>query len=203
MALGDPYATLDELKSYLSIDDEIDDAEITSALASASREIDRYCDRQFNKSETATTRIFRPKSNLIASVDDFWTTDGLIIKTDPNNDGTYSTTWTASDYELAPLNGVVDGELGWPYFKIRVVSMGIGFPMSSRASLQVTAQWGWGESPAPVTQACLIIASETFKVKTAPFGVAGYDQWGPVRVKNSPIAMRMLAPYRRFPFKVG
>lgn len=201
--LGDSYATLDDLKGYLGVKDSVDDIEMTSALATASREIERYCDRQFNKATAATARIFRPKQGLIASVDDFWTTTDLVIKTDPGNNGTYSTVWKLSDYELAPYNGVVDGESGWPYSRIHAVGS-FAFPTNTvRAALQVTAQWGWDAVPAPVAQACLIIASETFKLKTAPFGVAGFDQWGPVRVRNNPIAMQLLGPYRRYPFKVG
>jgi hypothetical protein len=46
-----------------------------------------------------------------------------------------------------------------------------------------------------VHEACLIVASETVKLRDAPFGVAGYGDYGAIRVRNNPMAMGMLAPY--------
>lgn len=203
MALGDSYATLEELKNYLTVPDTVDDTELESALASASRDIDKTCGRQFNDAGTATARVFYPDGWDLVKVDDFSTTTGLIVKTDDGNDGTYETTWDSIDYQLEPLNGIVDGETGWPYNRIRAVGSRcfptwclVNLPLF-RAPIQITAQWGWAAVPAPVKQACLIIASETFKLRDAPFGVAGYGDFGPVRVRNNPMAMSKLGPYIR------
>jgi hypothetical protein len=203
MALGDSYATLSEFKDYISLNDDdlIDDLKLSDALASASREIEKFTGRQFNNTATATPRLYRPKRRNLVSIDDFHTIDDLVIQT--GYAGSFSTTWTDSDYQLEPLNGIVDGELGWPFYKIRAVGNQCFDSCSARATLQVTAQWGWSEVPSLVKQACLIIASETFKIKDAPFGVQGYGEFGPVRVKDSPIAKRMLGPYRLNPVKVG
>ncbi len=132
-------------------------------------------------------------------MDDFWTQTGLIVAT--GTDG--STFTTQTNYELEPLNGMVSGEPGWPYNKIRPI--GWYFPTCStrRQTLQVTAKWGWPAIPSPVKQACLMLASETVKLKGAPFGVASFDQFGPVRVKDNPMAMRRLQPYILDPVFVG
>lgn len=197
MAIGDSYATLTQLKSYLKITDADDDSELTDALASASKGITKFCGRQFNKETSATARTYRPTHAGLAMVDDFHTTTGLVIAT-ADDDGVFDTTWTSADYELEPFNGVRDGEPGWPYWKIRVVdSSALSFPLASRATLQVTAQWGWAAVPAPVKQACLILAAETFKLKDAPFGVAGFGDFGAVRVRDNPMAKAKLIPYRR------
>lgn len=197
MAVGDPYATLTQLKSYLGIEDALTDSELTDALASASRGITKFCGRQFNKETSATARTYRPTHAGLAMVDDFHTTTGLVIAT-ADDDGVFDTTWTSADYELEPLNGVRDGESGWPFWKIRVVdSSALSFQLHSRATLQVTAQWGWAAVPAPVKQACLILAAETFKLKDAPFGVAGFGDFGAVRVRDNPMAKAKLIPYRR------
>lgn len=193
------YASLPELKAYLGITDTTDDSALQEALDSASRGITETCGRTFTISTTATARLFEPDDWCWANVDDFWTTTGLIVAT-----GTDGTTWTAQTaYELEPLNGMVSGEPGWPYNKIRPV--GWTFPASStrRQTLQVTAKWGWPAIPSPVKQACLMLASETSKLKGAPFGVASFDQFGPVRVKDNPMAMRRLQPYIRYPVLVG
>jgi hypothetical protein len=69
--------------------------------------------------------------------------------------------------------------------------------------LQVTARWGWTAVPAAVKQACLILASETFRLKGAPFGVANMDQFGPIRVRDNPMAQKKLMPYALDPVMVG
>lgn len=202
MALGDSYATVDDLKGYLDIEDAVDDTELTAALASVSRGIEKFCQRQFNAADVASVRVFAPTWRAMARVDDFHTVTGLVIETDPSGDGSFGATWAPSEYELHPLNGIVDGEQGWPYSTIRGVRK--TFPTcTDRASLRVTAQWGWAAVPTPVRQACLVLAAETFKLADAPFGVAGFGEYGVVRIRQNPMAAAMLAPYRRDPVLVG
>jgi hypothetical protein len=207
VAIGDNYATMNELKAYilgeLADSDTVDDAELTDALDSVSREIERECGRQFNDSGTASARVFYPLTDRIAYVDDFSTTDNLVIATDVNDDGTYETTWSSADYQLEPLNGIVEGQPGWPFWVIRAVGSKTFPTCSRRAPLQVTAQWGWAEVPAPVHQACLILAAETHKLRRAPFGVAGFGEFGVVRVRDNPMAARKLGPYMLDPTKVA
>lgn len=209
MALGDPYATLAELKAYIGISDTVDDAKLTDALNTASRSVESFCDRQFNAATTATPRIYRPEDYLWMTVDDFYTTDGLTIKSDEDFDGVFESTWQPVEFELNPINGIVGGELGWPYSTIRAVSGRFfpipgwfpvapnGYPVYRRSTVQVTAQWGWAAVPSAVKQATLIIASETFKLKDAPFGVAGFGDMGVIRVRDNPVVARRLAKYNR------
>lgn len=206
MALGDPYAVRGELKRRLdNMTVTTWDADIDNALLVASRGIEKVCHRQFNKTTSATARVYDYAARTVgpcvldkclAIVDDFHTTTGLVIGIDSSDDGTFATTWTTADYQLEPLNGVIDGESGWPYWRIRAV--GQTFPTSlRRAPLQVTAQWGWTAVPAPVKEACLLVAEETFKLREAPWGVASVGEWGTMRVRSNPMAMAMLHPYRR------
>ena len=202
MAIGDAYATVPEIKSRLDVNDEVDDNALTNALLVASRGIEKMCGRQFNKATSATARVYRPDSARRVDVDDFHTTTGLIVATDDGDDGTFTTTWSANDYELTPLNGVVDGEPGWPYSKVRALNTR-WFPCGTRATVRVTAQWGWAEVPAMVKEATLISAVEIFKLKDAPFGVGGYTDFGIMRVRDNPFVARMLAAYVRHPVLVA
>jgi hypothetical protein len=203
MALGDSYATTAELKTRMQVTGSTDDTQLAEALSTASREIEKYCARQFNDAATATARVFYPDNCEVAFVDDFHTTSGLLVKTDQGDDGTYETSWASTDYQLEPLNQIVDGETGWPYFRIRSTGTRT-FPLTGyRAPLQVTARWGWAAVPAGVKQACLIRAEELFKFKDAPFGVAGFADYGAVRIKENPYVCKLLQPYRRNPVNVG
>lgn len=197
MALGDSYATLAELKSRLGITDTNDDTKLTDALSTASRWIEKHCRRQFNDAGSTSARTFNTGGHGIrARVDDFNTTTGLVIQTDADDDGTYETTWATTQYELSPANGIQDGMSGWPYWRIKAVDVTY-FPNTRHRGLQVTARWGWTAVPAPVKEATLSIAEETFKMKDAPFGVAGFGEFGAIRVKDNPRACKLVQPYRR------
>jgi len=197
MALGDLYVDPEDLKVRLDIDDNDDMVRLSGAVGAASRGIETFCGRQFNDAGAATARVFQPTSDCLAYVDDFHTITGLVIKSDDDDDGSFERTWTTADYELGPLNGVVGGESGWPYSKVRHVGWNRGFPRLRRAGLQVTARWGWASVPAAVTEACRIAAEEIFKLRDTPFGVGGYGDFGVIRVRDNPFTSRMLMPYKR------
>lgn len=204
MAIGDAYATKSELKGYQDhFSDAVDDTQLDEVLLQASRAVEHYCQRQFNKAAAATAKVYQPATWRRVTVDDFYDTAGLIIAVDNNDDGVYETTLTTSDYVLEPANGTVDGETGWPYYRILGVNW-FTFPTCSQhPPVQVTAKWGWNAIPTGVKVATIYMALETFKLKGAPFGVASFDQFGPIRVRDNPKVMAMLAPYRLTPVLVG
>lgn len=148
-------------------------------------------------------RIYYPDSPTLVYTDDFASTSGLILAADYGNDGVYELTWLAANYQVEPINGIFDGTPGWPYYRIRAINqyypLWWGAVGSPRASLQVTAQWGWASVPAGVQEACLLLAEEIFKLKDAPFGVAGFGAMGAVRVRENPKVMALLERYIRTP----
>lgn len=211
MSLGDPYCTLAQLKAYMySADPQqqavtTDDALLTACISTASRKIEKHCQRQFNLADTESARVFAPSDDpKIVEVDDFVLTSGFALLTDPSGVGDFVVTWTAFDYELHPLNGLVHG-IYQPYNEIRAVS-GSWFwrPILRRAgTVQVTAKWGWAAVPDEVVQATLQIAYQMYKLKDAPMGVAGSNTFGDVRVKENPMACLLLAPFVINPLMIG
>jgi hypothetical protein len=196
MALGDVYVPVNDLKDRLDINDEDDENRLNGAVTAASRGIEKFCRRQFNDAGVASARVYKATSECLTKVDDFHTTAGLVVKVDNDGDGIYETTLPASDYECEPLNGVVDGEPGWPYWTLHAVRYQ-RFPMLGRAGVQVTAQWGWAAVPTPVVEACRVAAEELFKLRDTPFGIGGYGDFGIVRARDNPFVARMCAPYQR------
>ena len=205
MAVTNGYCTLVQLKSYIDQGGQVtlgsgDDAELEAAVTSASRSIDAHCNRRFYVDGSVSARVFPAENPMLLKVHDFSTSTGLIVKTDSTGNGTFDRTWTSADYQLEPLNGVVEGLEGWPYWVIRAID-DEAFPVdpTGRARVQVTAKWGWAAVPDAVLQACLIQALANFKRKDAPFGVVSFDEFGAVR--TSPdlerAAQTHLAPYRR------
>jgi hypothetical protein len=196
MALGDPYASLTDLKVRLGVTNNEHDDRFRTALLVATDGVNGFCHRQFNLATGATARKSRPVGHDLCIVDDFVSVSS--IATDETNTGSFSTTWSATDYELYPLNGVVDGEPGWPFWRIgATLQQGRRFPCYRRATVQVTAVWGWAALPAAVPEATLIVAEEIANLKDAPFGVGGYGDFGVIKVRDNPFASRMLKKYQR------
>ncbi len=201
MALTDAYTTVPALIAWGTLD-AADQGVLESAIHAASRTIDHLTARKFTTDDAATARVYRPFACDYARVDDFHTTTGLVVKTDDDNDGTYETTWTiTTDFILEPFDGVVDGTEGWPYFKLfgtGTRSIPVRDPRRGRPSLQVTAKWGWAAVPEDVVLACMIGAEYLFKHKDAPFGIAGFDQFGAgVRLREHPTVKALVHPYAR------
>lgn len=196
MALGADYITRQELKSYMGLEGTTDDALVDDAISSASREIERYCNRQFNDAGSVSARRYRATRCDLIAVDDFWTDTGFILEIDVNGDGTSWTTVAATEYELTPLDRMVNG-VEWVYWKIEMVGS-TKLPVSRRACVRVTAQWGWEELPSDVKQAVKMLASDTFQVKDSRMGVAGSDQFGTiVRVRSNSLVEAKLKNFVR------
>ncbi len=203
MALVNAYASTEQLREQFADAGSISDAGILErALNSSSRAIDRYCGRRFYLEAAVSVRLYRPREPDIAWVDDIATTTGLIIKTDPNLDGTWSTTWDAADYLLEPLDAGVAGAgtTAAPHAWWRIAAIGTKyFPVSARrVTLQVTARRFWSAIPDEIGQACLLKAAGLVKRKDSPHGIMGFDGFGAVRItRQDPDVIALLRPYMR------
>jgi hypothetical protein len=203
MPITNGYATRNQVKAALRIGtaDTIDDDLIDNCVGAASRLIDGYCNRRFWQTGTAQARVYQAEDSFYCSIDDIAGT-AITLKTSSFADGNFDVTWTASDYQLEPLNGNLDG-LTWSYDKIRAVGDYL-FPTvnanyGEQALVQVTAVFGWPAIPEPVTQATIIQSSRIFKRYDSPLGVAGFGDLGAIRVSRylDPDMAQLVEPYRR------
>jgi hypothetical protein len=200
------YCTVEELKSRLGMaaTDTADDFEIRLAVDTASREIDDWCQDQFWRS--TATRTFTADCAYLLDLGPYPLISVTTLKTDQAGDGTFETTWSASDYQLLPLNVTTLAEPK-PYRQIKSVASNTfpyGRELGARDDrVEIVGVYGWPTVPAAVKQACLIHAAELLKLKDAPFGVAGFGDFGPVRVRMNARAQALLSPYRRLPVLVG
>lgn len=209
MAITNGYATLNELKSRLGIGDTDEDSEIEAAVEAASRFIDQHCRRRFYVDDDVSARTYYADSEptfdargcrrSVVQVHDISTTTGLVVKTDTSDDGTFDTTWDAADYQLEPLNGVVDGVEGWPYTRLVAVKSREFPSWGERARVEITAKWGWTAVPTEVAEACRIQAARLYRRKHSPDGIAGGFDFGTVRVSSrvDPDVEQLLMPFVR------
>jgi hypothetical protein len=201
MAITNGYATLTEIKNYLSISDSTDNDLLEDLIESASRSIDRIANRRFYLDSSASARKYRAYSDIFVYTDDIGSTTGLVVAIDTNGNGTYSTTLTLdTDFILDPLTAA---SLGRPYTQLTMVSNTQTWPIfpgltqnGLRPGVQVTAKWGWPSVPSDINMACLILAADLYKRKDAPGGILGLGDLGAVRM--SPIGRDVTAIVRAY-----
>ena len=177
MAITNGYATLAQVKAALRITDSVDDSLLEMAIESASRAIDQYTARNFYNAGTAV-RYYAPSDSLNVEIDDMISLSSLQTMSD--DDQVYDTTWGAADYQLEPLNGIVDG-IAQPYNHIRAIGDYTFLTLAGEATIKVTAVWGWSAVPIQVTQATVIQASRIFKRLDSPLGIIS-GELGSMRV---------------------
>lgn len=201
MAITNGYATLTEIKTFLSISDNVDDTLLESMVEAASRSIDRIANRRFYLDANASARAYRVSSPVILYTDDIGTTSGLVVKLDEDGDGTFETTLTLNtDYIMDPLTAL---DLGRPYTQVTMVTTSQSFPIfpglfqnGLRPGVQVTARWGWPSVPDDINQACLILTADLYKRKDSPGGILGLGDLGAIRM--SPLGRDVTAMVRAY-----
>ena len=196
MAITNGYASLNETKSALRITDSVDDSLLEMAIESASRLIDGYAGRQFFSSGTAT-RYYTADDDFVCEIDDI-SSSNITLITAMDADAVFDTTWATTDYQLEPLNAVLDGQ-AWPYTRIRAVGDYLWPISGGEALVKLTAVFGWPAVPIAIKQATIIQASRIFKRLDSPLGVAGFGDLGVMRVSSSldPDVQQLVAAYRR------
>lgn len=196
MTITNGYATLQTVKTALGVplDNYEQDGFIEATVESVSRMIDNHTGRRFY-AET-DTRYYAP-----ISIDAIYTDDIISVaslKTDDDNDGTFETTWSASDYHLMPFNA---GENGRPYTWIEASGYGShSFPLGVKRAVQIVGSFGFSAvTPKPVSEACKIQSIRLFKRKDAPFGVVAGGEFnqGMTIPDLDPDVKMLLSPYVR------
>jgi len=211
-ASANVYTTLPELKAALGIPvaDTTDDEDLGDAILAASRMVDGDCQRHFFKVTEARTlgacdqwRLKLGEYMDLVSV--------TTLKTDAAGDGTYETTWAASDYQLLTADGTPNLHAApetRPYRRVHAIGDHL-FPLpvwtaGARGDLvEITGVWGWPQVPDRIRRATRLLAAETFKLNSAPLGVQGFADLGIIRVRDNPKYWRLLGDYQLSPVLVA
>ena len=195
MAITNGYATLSEAKARLGIPvaDTGDDSIIENIVEAASRQIDKFCNRQFYQN-VGQARYYTAASDVLVFIDDCVSISA--VATDRNLDRTWSTVVAVSDTELAPLNASV---LNFPYTELRMKPLASNEFDLGLDLIKITGTWGWPAIPDAVNEACLLLTSRLFRRKDSPFGVTGGGEVGnQIAISGvDPDIQNLLAPYRK------
>lgn len=193
MAWAPDYVTSAQLKAYVRVSDDVDNAQVAAAITAASRAIDRATFRQFGQVTEERTypgtydrRLTRP---WIVDVDDIGTTTGLVVAVGST---------AVTDYALTPRNAVARGMV-WTALAFGPNAEAV--PSDDPDELvTVTATWGWSAVPAAIEQATLMQASRFLARRDSPFGVAGSPDVGTelrLLARLDPDVETLVRAYRR------
>ena len=198
MTITNGYLSQAEALAYVGQNLVQDTSLLDDVVTSSSRMIDRYCGREFY--QTTEARTFATPDDIYTL--SFGSFNDLVsvttLKTDPTGGGTYSTTIGATAFQLLPYNAPQADE---PYTNLQLLG-GVQWPVPTfnmrQNTVEITGVWGWPSVPLDVKQACRIIVAEISKMQESPLGVAGFGEFGVMRVSKTmpPRAMQLLAPYR-------
>lgn len=178
------YASLDELKQFITIDTAVVDRDdlLTIALDAAHDDLEGDCGRRFYLDASATARTYDPADRVVVDrgrqfllVDDIGSTTGLVVETGV-------TTWTVvtGTVEHRPENALVRGRA----ITSLMTPSGI-WPTDPFTRVRVTARWGWPAVPPRVKAATLLSASRYYARRKSPQGVVGTADWGQITVRRT------------------
>ena len=171
------YLTPAEAQHYVG-NNPFEPSELGDVIDAVSRMIDGYCGDFFGRSGTVAapeSRTFTPNA------------DGE-VRFGPFNSLAQVVTADASYVLVAPPFRSEPQ----PYRELTTTA----------AEITVAGVWGWPSIPAAVKQACRLQVARVFSRKSSPVGVAGFGEFGVVRVPANldPDVRQLLQPYRRGDF---
>lgn len=173
MAWQPDYCTLADFKSFLRIDDTVDDQFLALFISASSREIDVETNRQFGKVDAGETRLYtgeydRRRGRWVVEFDDLHTAPaGLTIT---------ATAGAVDQYQLHPVNALRESK---PFTRLVVKPESTAKPNGDEAEVSMTTdKWGWSAVPAVVTVAQLLQGSRVNWRRFTPAGVAGSPDAG-------------------------
>jgi len=199
MTITNGYTTLARLKDRMDNQSSGSDTNLEEAIESASREIDgnTMCGRQFYK-VTDVRRIASPYGGYCLWVPDIVHSTITSVKIDTTDDGTFDATWVeGTDFVVEPYAGELSAGVQFPITQL--IALGSAWPSAGRRPrrVEISADFGWAAIPDPIRQACLELAAFRFKLKDAALGVAGFGEFGDIKIKDLPTIKKIVQPYAR------
>lgn len=186
------YVSVSTFKTYARVETATaDDSEIEAALNAAESQLDIACQRRFEVAPvTPSARVYVPNDRTLLRIHD------AVAVTAISNDGD---ALTAGDYQLEPLNGISWAGDARPYDQIRLLGTNewdFG-DYDGKATISVTARWGWAAIPAPIVEACKILAKDILGNRDVRFGLVAVTDAAGVSARTNPVVRSTIEQYRR------
>ena len=175
-----------EFKAWKRVEVSVDDAVIQAAIGSAEEVIDQHCGRTFVVAGTATARVFAAPHSECEVLDIY---DCASVTTVVDNGSTIAST----NYQLEPLNGLSTSGEYTPYTRIRLLGGGSWSWEYNKATISITAAWGWTSLPTRYTEATKVLAADLLDNRDIRNGVIGFTEYAGIRVRENPVVSMLLS----------
>ena len=196
------YIDIDSLKQSTGMTGfDYANLDMETAVVAASRAIDNLCNRMpfgflsVGTADEPVTRYYIPEHARKLNVDDLQSV--VALATDDNADGTYSTVWLPTDYQLRRAGRLNADD--WPYDEI-TVDRNRGtqyFNNVAEIPVQIQGVWGWPAVPEAISLATGIIAQRLVRLaRDAPFGVVAFEGQALRLSQQDPNVRFLVGPYR-------
>lgn len=186
--------TTEELAAYLRNEIATEDyADLTEVASATESLITKVSGRKWVVASGSSTRYYAPRT----AYQDLIRIHDCTSVTSVTNDGTTVPSWASSTggYQLEPINGLDWAGESRPYEGIRYIGSRWKFD-GYRATVAVTATWGWAAIPEQVVRAGYVIAKDMWEFRNAQ-NAAGFEEF--IEAK----AEMLLKGYRREEAKAG
>jgi len=174
-----------DYRAWSGNNDAPDESFVQAAIDAAEEAINDHCSRQFVVAHVSntSTRLYVPAGQIIRIHD-------AVEVTVVADDGA---TVASTGYQLEPLNNLTVAGETVPYDQIRRLS---GYSWAcdyGRATVAVTARWGWTALPAKYTEATKILTGDILAQASVRNGVVGFGEFGALRVRENPMVAFLLS----------
>lgn len=177
-------------RTYKNAPTEPADAVIQAAIDAAEESIADDCGRAFVVASAASARLYAAASYNSTTI----TIHDCTTVTAVTDNGS---TVASTQYQLLPINGLTAAGAATPYTGIRLLNGARWSKIRDDAIISVTATWGWTALPKRYTEATKILTSDILDQKDIRGGVAGFAEFGAVRVRENGTVVKLLSKLRR------
>lgn len=185
------YVSVSTFKDYARVETATaDDTEIEAAINAAEQQLDIACQRRFVVASGATARLYAPQTLTLLRIHDTTTVTAVV------NNGV---TVAAANYQLEPVNGLTWAGETVPYTQVRLLGTGewdFG-DFDGKASISVTGTWGWAAIPAPIVEACKVLAKDILGNRDVRFGLVAVTEAAGISARTNPIVRTAVEQYKR------
>ena len=191
------YLTEAELKAYVRSEIVTDNNLYVAAINSAEVWLDSKMSRKVVlasvETPAANARVFIPSGSQVMFIHDCTTITSVV------DNGT--TLVSGTDYQPEPLNLLSDMGEARPYYRLRRLN-GYWYSSINKATISVTATWGWAAIPPMVKEACKIVAKEYFQQRDVAHGLIGITDVGGVGTRENQLVQDTVRAYQH-PNSIG
>ena len=184
------YLTEEQIKAYNRSEIPTEDNEWYGFAGEyAEQFLDTSCQRRFVVASASSARVYVPNSCDRLRIHDCTTITSV------SNNGTAV---TPVDYQAYPLNNLTWAGETVPTEELVLHTGGSWYEYGAKATVTVTAAWGWLAIPDRIVQAALIVAKEIIVNRDeVKLGIIGFSDVGGVVARTNPIVRDVIRDYRR------